>query len=56
MPYLHQELTAKLQALESKYDKKFTDVYEALNYLFEKDKKEIKQKHRIRIGFKQKGV
>ena len=52
----HQELTAKLQALESKYDKKFTDVYEALNYLLEKDKKEIDQKHRTRIGFKQKGA
>ena len=52
----HQELTAKLQVLEGKYDKKFTDIYEALNYLIEKDKKEIEQKHRTRIGFKQKGT
>ena len=49
----HKDLTDKLRALESKYDKKFVDVYEALKYLLEKDKKEVEQKNRTRIGFNQ---
>ena len=48
----HQDLTEKLKALESQYDKKFADVYEALQYLLDKDKKEVAQKNRTRIGFK----
>ncbi len=48
----HQDLTNKLKKLESKYDKKFADVYEALKYLLEKDKKEVEQSNRTRIGFK----
>ena len=49
----HKDLTDKLRTLESKYDKKFADVYEALKYLLEKDKKEVEQKNRTRIGFRQ---
>lgn len=49
----HKDLTEKLRALESKYDRKFADVYEALRYLLEKDKKEVEQKDRTRIGFRQ---
>ncbi len=48
----HQELTQKLKALEIKYNKQFKDVYEALNYLIKKDKMEVLQKERKRIGFK----
>jgi len=48
----HQDLTEKLKALENQYDKKFADVYEALQYLLDKDKKEVAQKNRTRIGFK----
>jgi hypothetical protein len=48
----HKDLTAKLQELENKYDKQFKDVYEAINFLLQKDKMEIKQKQRTRIGFK----
>lgn len=48
----HLELTKKLKDLESKYDKKFNDVYEALNYLINKDRKEIEQKERKKIGFR----
>jgi hypothetical protein len=44
----YKELTAKLKEIESK----FTDVYEALNYLLERDKKQIEQKERKRIGFR----
>ena len=44
----YQELTVKLKEIEGKFD----DVYEAINYLLNKDKLQIDQKHRKRIGFK----
>jgi len=47
----HKDLTEKLKELEEKYDKQFCDVYEAINYLLQKDKQEIEQKERRRIGF-----
>ncbi len=48
----HQEFNAKLLEIETKYDKKFSDVYEALNYLIQKDEKETVQKERKQIGYK----
>jgi hypothetical protein len=48
----HRDLTAKLKKLESKYNKQFKDVYEALNYLLNKDKQGTEQKERKRIGYK----
>ncbi len=48
----HKELTQKLNELETKYNKQFKDVYEALHYLLKKDTLEIAQKERKRIGFK----
>jgi hypothetical protein len=48
----HKDLTKKLKKLERKYNKQFKDVYEALNYLLKKDKQEIEQRERKRIGFK----
>lgn len=48
----HKDLTSKLEELESKYNKQFKDVYEALNYLLDKDKLQVEQKDRTRIGFK----
>jgi hypothetical protein len=47
----HKDLTEKLASLETKYNKQFKDVYDALDYLLTKDKQEIKQKKRRRIGF-----
>jgi hypothetical protein len=47
----HKDLTEKLKKLERKYNKQFKDVYEALTYLLKKDKQEIDQKKRQRIGF-----
>ena len=47
----HKDLTEKLKELEEKYDKQFNDVYEAINYLLQKDKQEIEWKERKRIGF-----
>ncbi len=48
----HTELTQKLQEIETKYDKQFNDIFEAINYLIQKDKKSIEQTKRKRIGFK----
>ena len=48
----HKDLTEKLKELENKYDKKFNTIYEAIDYLLKKDKKETEQKGRKRIGFK----
>lgn len=46
------ELSNKLKELESTYNKQFKDVYEAINYLLQKDKQETNQKERKRIGYK----
>jgi hypothetical protein len=48
------ELNNKLKELESKYNKQFKDVYEAINYLLQKDKQETSQKERKQIGYKTK--
>lgn len=47
----HSDLMSKLKELESKYNKQFNDVYEALNYLLNKDKQIIEQQQRKRIGY-----
>ena len=47
----HRDLTEKLKQLEDKYDQKFLNFEQAINYLLEKDKKEIAQKDRKMIGF-----
>ena len=48
----HNDLTAKLLELESKYDKQFKDVYDAINFLLNKDDLQTKQNQREKIGFK----
>jgi hypothetical protein len=48
----HKDLTNKLKELESKYNKQFKDVYEAINYLLKKDKQETEQKEHKQIGYK----
>jgi phage regulator Rha-like protein len=48
------ELNNKLKELESKYNKQFKDVYEAINYLLQKDKQETSQKERKQTGYKTK--
>ena len=48
----HKDLTEKLKELESKYNMQFKNVYEALNYLMNKEKQESQQKQRKRIGYK----
>lgn len=44
----YKELTARIKEIEGK----FTDVYDAINYLLEKDKQQIEQTERKRIGFR----
>lgn len=48
----HKDLTEKLQELESKYNLQFKDVYDAINFLLQKDKQKIDQEKRKRIGYK----
>jgi len=48
----HKDLTDKIKELESIYDKQFADVYEAINYLMQKDLQQTGQRERKRIGFK----
>ena len=48
----HKDLSAKLKELETIYNKKFEDVYEAINYLLKKDRKQVDQSERQRIGYK----
>ncbi|MCF6129676.1 ORF6N domain-containing protein [Flavobacterium sp. AS60] len=48
----HKDFNEKLNVLETKYDKKFGDIYEALNYLLQKEETGKNQKERKQIGFK----
>jgi hypothetical protein len=48
----HKDLTVKLHELESKYDKQFKDVYDAISFLLQKDNLETEQKHHKQIGYK----
>ena len=45
------ELHRKMEELERKHSKHFKDVYEALNYLLEKDRLIDDQQDRKLIGF-----
>ena len=48
----YKEITKALKELENKYNKQFKDVYEAINYLLQKDKQDTEQTERKRIGYK----
>jgi len=50
----YAELTHKIKELEVKYDKNFEDIYQAINYLIEKDQQVISQQERRKIGFGEK--
>jgi hypothetical protein len=47
----HKDLTEKIKELETIYNKQFADVYEAINYLLQKDQQQIEQRERRRIGY-----
>ena|SRR6218665_690582 len=44
-------LEQRINELESKYDIQFQDIFEALNYLVQKEKQVIEQAQRNKIGF-----
>lgn len=48
----NKELAEKLARMERKYNMKFKDIYEALNYLMNEKQKQIDFEKRERIGFK----
>ncbi|HEY1039520.1 MAG TPA: ORF6N domain-containing protein [Emticicia sp.] len=48
----YKEVAEKLKELESTYNKQFKDVFEAINYLLQKDEQETNQKSRPQIGYK----
>jgi hypothetical protein len=48
----YKAIGKKLKLLEDKYDRQFRDIYEALNYLMQKELQETEQKNRKRIGYK----
>ena len=48
----HKDLTEKLRELEDRYDRQFSDVYEAIHFLLKKDQQETQQRQRKRIGYK----
>jgi len=48
----HKDLTDKLLELESKYDRQFKDIYDAISFLLQKNIQETDQKQRKRIGYK----
>jgi hypothetical protein len=47
----YKELADKLREMETQYDRQFTNIMEAINYLLQKNKIEVEQKQRKRIGF-----
>ena len=48
----YTELKQQVKKMERVMNRKFKDVYEALNYLLNNDKQEAEQKDRKRIGYK----
>ncbi len=48
----HKDLAEKIARLEHKYNKKFEDVYEALNLLLQENQNQKDWEDRERIGFK----
>lgn len=46
-----KELPVRLNELETKYNQQFKDVYDAINFLLQKDKLSVNQQQRKRIGF-----
>jgi phage regulator Rha-like protein len=50
----YKELADKIAQLENDNDKKFADIYEALNYLVSEKEIETNQKERKKIGFNKK--
>jgi len=52
MAFSNIEIKEEVKKLEVKYDKQFSSIYEALDYLLKKDKQEKTQEERKKIGYK----
>ena len=50
--FTYQELNEKLIELEKKYNQKFTDIDQVLNYLIKKDQQLTQQTARKQVGYK----
>ncbi|MFA7686232.1 MAG: ORF6N domain-containing protein [Moheibacter sp.] len=48
----YKELSEKLKEMETRYDKNFNDIYQAINFLIEKENQSFEQKERTKIGYK----
>ena len=48
----YKEISIKLKELENKYNTQFKDVYEAINFLLQKEKVKTNFRERKRIGYK----
>jgi len=49
--FSYDKLAEKIKSLENQYHKQFKDIYQAIDYLLEKDKIDEDQKTRKRIGY-----
>jgi hypothetical protein len=49
-----KDLSEKLSELVSKYNKQFKNIFEAINFLLQNDKKKIERNERSNIGYKTK--
>jgi chromosome condensin MukBEF ATPase and DNA-binding subunit MukB len=47
----YQDLQDKLSELEQRFGQKFSDIEQVLNYLIQKDQKQVQQGGRNKIGF-----
>lgn len=47
----HRDLSEKLEEIENRFDRQFSDVYEAIGYLLQKDEQAAEQQDRKKIGF-----
>jgi hypothetical protein len=50
--FTYKEISVHKNELETKYNKQFKDVYDAINFLLQRDKQQADQHQRKRIGFK----
>lgn len=48
----YKDLKEQIAILEKEMNIKFKDIHQALNYLLKKDKVQIEQQNRNKIGFK----
>jgi len=49
---INESLALKLKEIETRFDKQFKDVYEAINFLLQKEQQTAQQQKRNKIGFK----